>query len=74
MKYVIAEKTLADAHGFNVFNHRTNGNNILLNEKEIMSSTSLHGSTIHERVQAINGSVYESLQIKQLLKEGGWND
>ena len=74
MKYVVADKSLADQYGFNVFSHRTNKNNIILNEKEVMFASSLKGDSLAEKITQINGTIYERAEIKQLMNEGGWND
>ena len=73
MRYVICRKDLAVDNGFDSAVHRVNGNLILLNEKEIVSNTSLSGADFEEKTKSIMGNIYSHEEINQVLNEGGWN-
>ena len=72
MRYIIADKTKASDAGINLLGHRTNGNLVILNEKEVMMSPSLNGD-LEKRCVAILGTCYTRDGIEDALREGGWN-
>lgn len=75
MRYIIADKQQAVQHGFALNGHRTNGNLILLNEKEVTSSHALSSAvTLEEKCQLITGTIYTHKGIINALEQGGWNN
>lgn len=56
MRYIIAYKTSAVSHGFQVETHRCVGDLICLNEKEVMNSVCMSGD-LEERAGKLNGVV-----------------
>lgn len=73
MRYVIANKTLAGEKGFSLKTHRTHGDLMLLNEKEVVNNPALHAGSLADRASEIAGTVYTCAAVKHVLNEGGWN-
>lgn len=71
MRYAIADRAKAAAHGVSCAGHRVKGARIVLNEKELMS---LPGADIGERAAAVGGEVYTRTEIKEILKREGWDE
>lgn len=75
MRYIIASKEKALAYGFAPREHRTNGNLILLNEKEVTNSHALaSASTLEDKCSLILGTIYTHQGIINELEQGGWNN
>ena len=75
MRYIIADKARAVAHGFALHGHRVNGNLILLNEKEVEYSHALSSApTLEEKCAPIMGTIYTHQGIINELEQGGWNN
>jgi len=75
MRYIIADKAKAIAHGFTLKGHRTNGNLILLNEKEVDNNPALpSGTTLEEKCELIVGTIYTHQGIINVIEQGGWNN
>lgn len=75
MRYIIADKAKAVAHGFALHGHRINGNLILLNEKEVEYSPALSSSpTLEKKCEPIMGTIYTEQGIINELEQGGWNN
>lgn len=72
MRYIIADKTLADSQGFPINTHRVNGNQIILNEKEVYSI--LPGNTLEDKIGLISGTIYTHAEINKIINKGGWNE
>ncbi len=71
MKYIIADKAKAADVGFVIEDHRRKDNQILLNEKEVMSNIALTG-TLKQRVKQLNGASYTEKQVITEINKGGW--
>lgn len=71
MQYIIANKSKAILKGFTVMGHRTLGDKILLNEKEILDSDKLTGN-IKERASEIDGYIYSEPKVINVIKMEGW--
>lgn len=71
MRYTIADRAKAAAHGVSCAGHRVKGTRIVLNEKELMS---LPGADVKERAAAVGGRVYTRTELKETLKKEGWNE
>lgn len=71
MRYTIADRAKAAAHGISRAGHRVKDTRVVLNEKELMS---LPGADIGERAAAVGGRVYTRTEIKEILKKEGWNE
>jgi hypothetical protein len=71
MKYIIIDKAMLQRIGIRLAGHRTNGNLVLLNEKELMSVPGMDGNTVDERAKKIGGTVYSHDAIMHELKQGG---
>ena len=75
MRYIIADKARAVAHGFTLQGHRVHGTLILLNEKEVECSHALsQASTLEQKCELIMGTIYTHSGIINELNEGGWNN
>ena len=75
MRYIIADKAKAVAHGFVLHGHRVNGNLILLNEKEVECSHALSSApTLEKKCELIMGTIYTYQGIINELEQGGWNN
>lgn len=70
MRYIIADKVAAVDVGIPLIGHRTNGSQILLNEKEVTGNPTLKGS-LTKRANAIQGTVYSEAEVLNLIKNGG---
>lgn len=71
MKYIIADKGKAADVGFKTEDHRRKGNQILLNEKEVMNNGTLQG-TLKQRVKALDGMTYTEKQVIIEINNGDW--
>lgn len=74
MRYIIADKARAVAHGFELHGHRVHGNLILLNEKEVESNHTLSAPTLEKKCEIILGTIYTHQSIINELEQGGWNN
>lgn len=75
MRYIIADKAKAIAHGFTLQGHRVNGNLILLNEKEVECSHALSSApTLEKKCELIVGTIYTHQGIINEIEQGGWNN
>ncbi|MEG1729614.1 MAG: hypothetical protein RR280_08770 [Bacteroidaceae bacterium] len=74
MIYVIADKVKCADSGFSTSTHRVNGNLMLLNEKEVINNVALSGMNLREKMIPISGKDYTLSEIKQVMKEGGWDE
>lgn len=72
MKYIIANKAKAADVGFEIEYHRTKGNQIMLNEKEVMSNAILKGTKLKERAEQMDGTVCTEKQALTEINNGGW--
>lgn len=70
MRYIIADKAAAVDVGFSLMGHKTNGNQILLNEKEVAGNPTLKGS-LTKRAKAIQGTVYSEAEVMNLINSTG---
>ena len=64
MKYVVCPISAAENAGFSVHYHLMNESDIVLNEKEVMSS-SVPGYTLAQRASHLGGRVYPIAKIKK---------
>ena len=71
MQNIIANKSKAIPKGFTVKGHRTHGDKILLNEKEILDSNELTGD-LNERAKEIDGIVYSEPKVINVIQMEGW--
>lgn len=71
MQYIIANKNKAIQKGFTIIGHRTHGDKILLNEKEVLDSPRLSGE-LKERVEEVDGYVYSEARVINITKSEGW--
>ena len=61
MKYILAKKSLASAHGIILKHHTTFKNLVVLNEKEVMCAPGLASETTLEgKASLINGIIYNN--------------
>ncbi|MFA6769050.1 MAG: hypothetical protein WCR86_11595 [Parabacteroides sp.] len=71
MKYIITTLSKATDIGINPIGHLKKGENIILNEKELMSNALLVGD-LTERVKKLGAKSYTDLYIKRLIKTEGY--
>lgn len=71
MKYIITTISKATDIGINHIGHLKKGENIILNEKELMSNALLVGD-LDARVKSIGAKAYTALYIKRLIKAEGY--
>lgn len=75
MRYIIADKAKAVAHGFTLHGHRVNRNLILLNEKEVECCHALSSvPTLEGKCELILGTIFTHQGIINELEQGGWNN
>lgn len=67
MRYIIADKTAAVDVGIPMIGHKTNGGQILLNEKEVAGNPTMKGS-LTKRAKAIQGTVYSEAEVMNIIK------
>ena len=67
MRYVVANK----AEQKKAFSVLTDGESIILNEKEVMCLPSLDGE-LEDRILLLDGIVYTNTSMNQIISEGGW--
>lgn len=68
MRYIVINR---DKVGADPRTHLTDGERIILNEREVMMMKRLSG-TLEERVAAIDGEIYEHTNIKAITKKETW--
>jgi len=71
MKYIITTISKATDIDINHIGHLKKGENIIINEKELMSNALLVGD-LDDRVKDIGAKVYTALYIKRLIKAEGY--
>lgn len=60
MKYILAPKSKCLEYGIKISGHITRDDSIVLNEKELMFSPGLYGSTVEDRARIIEGAIYDT--------------
>lgn len=69
MKYIIADRATALSIGFDLIGHRSNGEKVVLNEKEVMDCPWLGGS-LEERAAKLGGEAYtERYLLNKITKK-----
>lgn len=68
MRYIIASKEKASQKGFAVKLHRSNGKQVILNEKEVMNNRLLSG-TLEERCAQIDGMDYSEKDMLHIIND-----
>ena len=69
MKYVLVSKEQARIYGFHLRGHMENGDNIVLNEKEILFSPNLKADTFPEKVKILGGESYSFSEIINIINK-----
>ncbi len=68
MRYILANIDKARAKGFNLAGHRTKGNKVALNEKEVLCSPALSSaSTFAKKVRLLGGTVHTAAEMIDIL-------
>ena len=68
MRYILADMVKARAHGINLVGHRTKGDLVALNEKEVLCTPALASApTFEEKVAMLDGTIYTGAEIIDIL-------
>ncbi len=66
MRYAITEIDKAKNYGFQPFGHKTNGDLICINEKELFNAPTMSG-TLEERVTALDAELLSDSEAKIIM-------
>ena len=72
MRYMICDRQKAIAKGFNPDTHRRKEQEVMLNEKEVMISTTLKGDTFEDRIEEIGGRQLTEQEAITEIDKGDW--
>lgn len=71
MMYVVINKQKAQELGFSFDTHRCVGEQMVVNEKELLMNPLIKGDDTQERAESINGKVMSLAEVEQFIINGG---
>lgn len=71
MEYIVISKQTAIDLGFSLETHRVIGEQMVVNEKELLMNPLVKGKDTQERAASINGEVMSLAEVEQFIKDGG---
>lgn len=71
MEYIVISKQTAQKLGLSLETHRCIGNQMVVNEKELLMNPLVKGNDTQERAKSINGKVMSLAEVEQFINDGG---
>lgn len=71
MEYIVISKQTAQDLGFSIDTHRYVGEQMVVNEKELLMNPLVKGDDTQERAKSINGKVMSLAEVEQFINNGG---